>query len=89
MDEASFRQALLRARTRATVEPQHAHYWRGYREGLCRARAGEAALGAPEHRLLLAAGRSRDPRRAAAGAGYRDGLRAYAHGLPRADARLG
>ena len=74
MDEATFRRETLRAQTRAVVEPQHGHYWRGYRDGLRRARLGERAGTEAEHRQWLMLASSRDASRAARGAGYRDGL---------------
>ena len=81
MDEVTFRRESIRAQARSTVEPQHAAYWRGYREGLRRARLGAAAGPAAEHRQWLQLAWSRDPEAAARGAGYRDAL-AVASGVP-------
>jgi hypothetical protein len=74
MDEVTFRRESIRAQARATVEPQHAAYWRGYREGLRRARLGAAAGPEAGHRQWLQLAWSRDPEAAARGAGYRDAL---------------
>ncbi len=74
MDEVTFRRENIRAQARSTVEPQHAAYWRGYREGLRRARLGAAAGPDAVHRQWLQLAWSRDPEAAARGAGYRDAL---------------
>ena len=74
MDEVTFRWESIRARTRATVEPQHADYWRGYMDGLRRAQLGARAGSEVEHRYWLMAANSRQASQAARGAGYRDGL---------------
>jgi hypothetical protein len=74
MDDMVFRRETLRAQTRATVEPQHADYWRGYRDGLRRAQLGERFRSEAEHRFWLTLANTRDPARAARGAGYRDGF---------------
>ncbi len=74
MDETTFRRESMRAQTRATVDPQHANYWHGYRDGLRRARFGERVGTVAEHRQWLTLASSRDPSRAARGAGYRDGI---------------
>jgi hypothetical protein len=74
MDATTFRRESIRARARATVEPRHADYWRGYRDGLQRMRLGARAISDAEHRLWSRSNLSRDPSHAARGAGYRDGL---------------
>jgi hypothetical protein len=74
MDDATFRREELRAKTRAVVEPQHANYWRGYREGLRRAWHGTRIGSEAEHRFWLTFAGARDPASAARGAGYRDGF---------------
>ena len=74
MDEFTFRRESIRAQARSTVEPQHAAYWRGYREGLRRARLGAAACPDAMHRQWLQLAWSRVPEAAARGAGYRDAL---------------
>jgi len=78
MDEATFRRETMRARTRASVEPQHADYWRGYQDGLRRARLGTRFVSDAEHRYWLTLVHSREASCAARGAGYRDGIAAAA-----------
>ena len=74
----AFRRETMRAQIRATVEPQHAHYWQGYRDALRRAQLGGRYSSDAEHRYWLTLANSRDPSRAARGAGYRDGFAAFA-----------
>lgn len=82
MDDTTFRRETIRAQARATAEPQHAEYWRGYRDGLRRARLGASAGSEAEHRHWLTPAGRRDFARAARSAGYRDGLAQAAAGGP-------
>ena len=54
-------------------------YWRGYEQGLKRARFGDALETDPEYRLWITLADCSDPPRAEFGRGYRDGLVAAEH----------
>ena len=74
MDERTFQSMMLRARTLARLDAEHADYWTGYQRGLRRHYHG-ARFGTPEeHAQWMAMADAPDRTRADRGRGYRDGV---------------
>jgi hypothetical protein len=73
MHEASFRNEMLWARTRA-MDSRRPDYWKAFQAGLQRQFYGDKFSSAVEHESRMNQARARDPICRMKGKGYRDGF---------------